>query len=254
VVELVLASDRPQGLVSVRLNDVAPDGSSTRVTYGVLNLAHRDSHGEPRPLEPGERIAVRIKLDDIGHAFPAGHRLAVSVSNAYWPLVWPSPELAALTVFAGASALLLPERPPSPRDEALPAFGPPEEAAPPPATILREGALPNRIIRRDALTGRTTVTIPRDSGAARLDDIDLEIGEAGEVSYSLIEGDPTSAEANTRFTMSRRRGDWSVRTETRTRMTCTRASFRIEADLSAYEGDTRVFSRTWDVDIPRDNL
>lgn len=254
VAELALVSDKPQGLVSVRLNDVAPDGSSTRVTYGVLNLTHRDSHGAPRPLVPGERFIVRVKLDDIGHAFLAGHRLALSISNAYWPLLWPSPEIATLALHPDASALLLPQRPPAEQDAALPAFAAPEEAPPPPSTTLRDAAVPNRIIHRDALTGRTTVTIPRDSGAARLDDIDLEIDEAGEVSYSLVEGDPISAEANTRFTMSRRRSDWAVRTETRTRMTCTREAFRIEADLAAYEGDTRVFSRTWDLTIPRDNL
>jgi hypothetical protein len=253
VLELALASDKPQGLVAVRLNDVAPDGSSTRVTYGVLNLAHRDDHGAPRPLVPGERVSVRVKLDDIGHAFPAGHRLAVAISNSYWPLLWPSPEIGTLTIFAGASALLLPQRPTSSLDAALPPFAEPEEAPATPATTIREGAVPNRIIHRDALTGRTTVTIPRDSGVTRLDDIDLEVAECGEVRYSLIEGDPTSAEATTQFAMMRRRKAWSVRTETRTRMTCTRDSFRLEADLHAYEGDRRIFSRTWDVDIARDH-
>ncbi|MDH6221995.1 putative acyl esterase [Streptomyces pseudovenezuelae] len=30
-----------------RLPDVAPDGSATQVTYGVLNLTRRDSADEP---------------------------------------------------------------------------------------------------------------------------------------------------------------------------------------------------------------
>jgi putative CocE/NonD family hydrolase len=254
VVELVFASDKPQGLVAVRLNDVAPDGASTRVTYGVLNLAHRDSHESPAPLVPGARYTARVKLEDIAHAFPAGHRLAISVSNAYWPLVWPSPEAATLTVFAGASALLLPVRPPQPEDDDLPGFAAPEAAAATPATTLREALETNRIIGRDVLRNRTTVTIPRDSGAARLDDIDLEMEEKGAVAYALIEDDPTSAEAVTHFIMRRSRGDWRIHTESRTRQTCTATAFRIEAELQAHEGDTQVFARSWSVEIPRDNL
>ena len=56
----------------VRLCDVAPDGSSLRVSYGVLNLTHRDGHAEPAPLVPGETFTVDVQLNDIAHAFPAG--------------------------------------------------------------------------------------------------------------------------------------------------------------------------------------
>ncbi len=38
VVELDLASDRPQAQIGIRLCDVSPDGSSLRVSYAVLNL------------------------------------------------------------------------------------------------------------------------------------------------------------------------------------------------------------------------
>ncbi|MFG6179222.1 CocE/NonD family hydrolase C-terminal non-catalytic domain-containing protein [Halomonas sp. THAF12] len=47
VVELELAADRPQAMVAVRLSDIAPDGSVTRVTYGLLNLSHRHGHRRP---------------------------------------------------------------------------------------------------------------------------------------------------------------------------------------------------------------
>ena len=38
LVHLRFSSDKPQALVCARLNDVAPDGRSTRVTVGLLNL------------------------------------------------------------------------------------------------------------------------------------------------------------------------------------------------------------------------
>ena len=41
------AVDRPVALVAARLSDVAPDGAATRVSYGLLNLTHRESHEHP---------------------------------------------------------------------------------------------------------------------------------------------------------------------------------------------------------------
>ena len=64
-VELELESDRPVAQLAARLCDVAPDGSSLLVTRGVLNLAHRDSHEHPQPLEPGARTRVVLALDGI---------------------------------------------------------------------------------------------------------------------------------------------------------------------------------------------
>ena len=42
------------------------DGTSTLITWGVLNLTHRHSHETPEPLVPGETFTVTIRLNDIG--------------------------------------------------------------------------------------------------------------------------------------------------------------------------------------------
>ena len=52
-IEIEIASDKPVAQLCARLCDVAPDGSSRRISYGVLNLTHRDSHAEPSALTPG---------------------------------------------------------------------------------------------------------------------------------------------------------------------------------------------------------
>ena len=70
VVELDLAVDEPGALLAARLNDVQPDGTSTLVTYGLLNLTHRESHDQPEALDPGTFQRVRLQLNDIAHAFP----------------------------------------------------------------------------------------------------------------------------------------------------------------------------------------
>jgi putative CocE/NonD family hydrolase len=254
VVSLTLASDRPFGFVAARLNDVAPDGASTRVTYGVLNLAHSKDHARVLPLEPGKTRTFDVPLEAVAHAFPAGHRLAIAVSNAYWPLIWPSPAPATLTIMAGSSRLVLPVRPADPADERLASFEEPACAAAPPAMVLAPAPDNNRVIVRDPLAGTTTVTLPRSYGTVRLLDIELDIEELGSVVYTLRDEDPTSATCTTDWQMARRRGGWSVRTATWTRLSCTATDFRLEASLDAWEGGEKVLTRHWDTVIPRDGL
>ena len=40
-IHLSISSDKPAAQIAVRLNHIHPDGASTRITYGVFNLAHR---------------------------------------------------------------------------------------------------------------------------------------------------------------------------------------------------------------------
>ena len=99
IVTLDVASDRPIANLVVRLCDVHPSGESLRVSYGVLNLTHRDGPRKPALLAAGERYRVRIKLNDAGSVFPAGHKVRLAISTAYWPMIWPSPETATAADF-----------------------------------------------------------------------------------------------------------------------------------------------------------
>jgi putative CocE/NonD family hydrolase len=126
VVELEVSADRPNALLACTLSEILPDGAVSRVTYGVLNLTHRESHEHPTPLEPGKRYRVRVQMNHCGHRFAAGTRLRLAVSTAYWPVVWPSPETATVTVLTGSSSLVLPLRPARAEDAALTPFGAPE--------------------------------------------------------------------------------------------------------------------------------
>src|SRR4029077_4938445 len=95
VVELEVSVDRPDAQLCVRLNDVAPDGSSLRVTYGMLNLTHHASHERPQALKPGRAYRIRIQMNDTAQTFPQGHRIRLAISASYWPIAWPSPAAAA---------------------------------------------------------------------------------------------------------------------------------------------------------------
>ncbi len=250
VAHLSLACDRAQGLIAVRLSDVAPDGASTLVTYAVLNLTHRDGHAAPEPLEPGRRYDIRVQLNDAGHSFAPGHRLRLAISTAYWPMVWPAPERAQVTLAIGDSRLDLPVRPPRPEDAALPRFPAPEMAQPPEHDILRPGRR-DRTLFEDPVSGTTEVTVHRGR-AVDLKHIGLVIDHSGVERFRISGDDPLSAQAETQRTHLMQRGDWRIRTETRTAMTVTRETFLISATLDAYEGEVRIFSRAWTSTIPRD--
>lgn len=259
VVTLELAIDRPQGLLAVRLDDVGPDGASTRVTYGLLDLTHRHGHEEPRPMTPGERTRVRVQLNDIAHAFPPGHRLQVAMSTAYWPLAWPSPEPVTLTVFVGggaASALDLPVRPTSELDDRLEPFPPPEQGPPMEHRTLRAAKF-QRVIERDLANHETIYTIFNEGaefdGAkrVRIPAIDLELASEMLLRYRIGEIDPLSARAEVRNRTLFHRDGWTVRVETEVRQRATREHFHFEAVLRAWEGEEVVFERRWDEAVPR---
>jgi putative CocE/NonD family hydrolase len=256
VAELAIEADRPIAMVAVRLSDRRPNDEVTRVTYGLLNLTHRDGSEAPVPLQPGQCYGVRVQLNDIAHVFPAGHRLRLALSTSYWPLAWPPPEPVRLTIRTAASRLSLPVRSPRPTDDgALPAFGPPEGAAPPARTLI-EPEHHNWTVHRDLATDESVLEVINHAGTWRLDDIDLTVQSQGRERYSSRGDDFGSVRGETRWRRALRRGDWGIRTETRTLLTSSATEFHIRADLDAYEtdaeGERRVFCRSWQKKISRD--
>jgi uncharacterized protein len=120
VLSVRLSSDCPVAKLAARLVEITPEGKSWLVTYGLLNLTHRESHQHPSPLEPGRAYDVEIPLNFTSHRFAAGSRIRAAISESLWPLVWPSPQVATLTLDLGASRLELPVRDPPAREAAMP--------------------------------------------------------------------------------------------------------------------------------------
>jgi uncharacterized protein len=253
VVELDLAVDEPSALLAVRLNDVQPDGTSTLVTYGLLNLTHRESHEQPEALEPGTFQRVRLALNDIAHAFPAGHRIRVALSTSYWPIAWPSPAAVIMTVRAGNSALYLPVRPPAPDDERLRPFEPPVAAAGMRRRTLRELPL-KRTIEIDLATNETVYTFQSgEFGAAlaRIEAIGMDLGSTFLKRHRISEYDPLSALTEVVHKTIMRRKNWSVRIESRIRLGATRDAFQFSAELETFEDEEPFGQRSWQLTIPR---
>ena len=250
-VELEIIPDKPIAMLAVRLSDIAPDNKVTRVTYGLLNLTHRNSSEHPQPLVPGNRYRVRIQLNHIAQHFPAGHQLRIAISTSYWPLAWPAPESAQVNVIAGLSNVFLPVRAPKESDEKLRPFDEPE-AAPPLEKTLIEPEHHNWRVIRDLDTDVSTLEVVNDSGIVHIKDIDLEMGRKTLEWYTYQDDDFNSVRGETLWERSFKRGDWQIKTVTRTVLTSTATDFHLRAELDAYEGDKRVYSQNWDNIIPRD--
>jgi putative CocE/NonD family hydrolase len=255
--DLAFDSDQPVAQAIVRLNDVFPDGTSARVTYGVLNLTHRDSHETPTPLEPGQRSTARIRLNHIAHSFAPGNRLRIAISTASWPILWPAPAPVTLGVHAGASRLTLPVRPPRAEDAALRPFDGPESGPGQPRSVLRPATL-RRTFERDLPSGEIVYRIFNDGGEfdgaalVKFEDIDLEAGFALLQRFRIGETDSLSARAELVAHTLLRRGRWAAELRGRVAMRATAEDFIVTARITAESGGETVFERAWNEVIPRD--
>src|SRR5262249_40390968 len=97
---LWLSSTAEVAFVSVKLCDVAPDGTSALVSKGVLNLTHHDTR-QSGPLIPGKVYAVRVPLQATAYRFLPGHRLRVLIACADFQNAWPTPLPHTLTIHHG---------------------------------------------------------------------------------------------------------------------------------------------------------
>ncbi len=248
-VRLALSADKPQAQIAVRLNHVHPDGASTRITYGVLNLSHRNSHATPAPLSPGESVNITLDLDHIAYRVPAGHIVRLAISTAYWPLVWPSPDSATLTLNTGE--LSLPVRQTAGKDEW--AFPPPDAEAPWETVTLRDE---NHVrqSQTDHTTGEVHLIIEDDFGKVEDADHGLITSSVARERWSIHPDDPLSARGKLHWSDELGRGAWSVRTETYSEMWSDAETFFLIARVEAYEGGTLIYERDIEDEIPRDQM
>ncbi|WP_437902915.1 CocE/NonD family hydrolase [Sorangium sp. So ce327] len=252
--ELAFTSDKPVAQLCARLCDVAPDGEALRVSFQVINLTHRDSHAEPTPLEPGKRYRLKLVLNACAHRFAAGHRLRISLSSAYWPLIWPAPERATLGIVTGASRLVLPHRRPQAADGGEP-FLKPEAARATSITQVNAGSV-TRSVTFDLTSGAVTTVTDTvgvfGEGRQRLDEIGTEVLHQLRRELRIAPDDPLHASFTCRQTYVQSRPGWDIRIEVTTRLHADRDHFYISGELDAFEDDIRFASREWREKIKRD--
>ena len=205
------------------------------VTYGLLNLTHRNGHDSPERLVPGEKYTVTVAMNGVAHAFAPGHRLRVSISTSYWPLAWPPPEAVRLEIQTSASALALPVRPRAASDDMpVRAFDDPEGTQPMEVSQLLPGKH-DWTVSRDLVDYTSRLEVVKDLGKVRIEDVDLDITRRSYERYTAVADDFVSVRGETDWTMGFQRDGWAVRTDTHTTLESTTDEFILHAQLDAYE-------------------
>lgn len=250
ILNMTLASDSPLSNIAVRLVDIHPDGTAGRVSYGVLNLAHRDGNSDPKPLVPGEDYNLAIELDACGYRFSPGHRIRLSISTAYWPTILPAPYDAAFDIDLSSVKLSLPLIGAHERiDVATPA-----NPDPLPKYEAVEPGEKRRWIERDLQTGVTRYHVVDDGGLNRHPANGLASRDRREETWSITANDALSMTGEARWTCQLSREGWETTTYCVSKLSCTQSDWLITDNVEAYHNGENVFSRGRTRKIPRDQM
>ena len=237
-ITLTLSSDQPTAQIAVRLNHIHPDGASTRITYGVLNLCHRDGHEVSDLLPVNEAVTAALKLDQCAYTVPAGHRLRISISNGYWPLLWPSPQATSLNIQEGNLEI------PLVNEVAghIVSFPPPEAADPWQTETIREGRNSRRQ-ETDLNTGIVHLHIVDDFGKVSDVEHGLINGSIAREHWQIHPNDPLSARGTCHWSDEIERDDIKLRTEASCEMWSDSDHFYLTAKIEAFENEHSIYKR-----------
>ena len=251
--EIELSSDKKQAMLFAAIFDVASDGKAARISYGVMNLTHLQGHDKVAPLQPGKKVKVYLKLDCCGHRFAAGHRVRLSLATSYWPMFWPMPEDAALTLDLTKARLTVPIF------TGQNCQGPdmqPKSAPPTPVTWLEESCI-ERTATYDVISdtwSHVTDGVGGSKGAYRYDEIDSFVKHTIKRELTLSDASPLSAHYTVSQSMRLGREGWWTDTDIVITQTSDLENFYITGKMETRENEQSVLEKKWDYKVQRNGL
>ncbi|MBS0399468.1 MAG: CocE/NonD family hydrolase [Proteobacteria bacterium] len=254
---LQVSADAPQADWMARLEDVAPDGTTTLVASGAKNGSHRFSERDPKALAPNERFPLDIAMHITSWVFPAGHHLRLAVSNAQWPMLWPTPYPMTTRLYLGADAtrLVLPVMPegparPAPRfepidrhDDHLPGYGAIDTGTP-------SGYGEISSVTRNPRTGDARVVATNDS-AQRFpwgEEYDTDV-----ITHESNDHHPENTSVRGEYTTTIKLKDRTLRWESTVLWTSDRDNFHYKGNRRLLENGVLIREKSWEDTIPRDH-
>ena len=246
------SADAPLANWFARLSDVAPDGQVTLVTGAGLWGAQRESASRPSPLERGKQYPFDVEMHFTSWVFPKGHRVRLAVSNALWPMIWPTPYAMTTQLALGGadgSRLVLPVIPRGARPK--PDFVPPGPWTEKAGIRSTGGAWPGKwTICRDEVkqaahgdwSGTSTAKYPWGTVAA-----------TEQMTYDVADAHPESArtagDAETTITLPDRKLSWKVHLE----VTSDAKNFYYKLKRELRKDGALIREKAWEETISRDN-
>ncbi len=226
-VRLQVVASAPRASLSVKLNDVFPDGTSALITRGTLDLG---------TLTPGEPIEVDLLLDACAYSLDAGQTLRVSIAGADWPNTVAPPAPVTLTVASGTLELPLYDG-----SSRTPSFTPGADAS------SEEPESVSWTTTHDRLTGSTTCAV-RHGSSYEIPRGTATESYAGEVDVNRHTF-AQRAEAECSFAISWPEVDVSVTSTMRVDVLV--ESLDVAIETIAFESGAEVSRRTWAESVPR---
>ena len=246
-----IAINRPVGHLIARLNDVHPDGTSHRVSWGVINLTHRSGNENPSPMQPGQFEKIEFELDECGYSFVPGHKIRLALSTSYWPTIVPAPEMVTATLKLNADFRM--ELPVLKTLNEI-QIAEPERQDLLPAYQIHQPEFHSRKVQYDLQNRITSYQVFDDTGEDEMPGHGLRTRHTHEEEWCIADNDPLSYSASSVYTCYMQRHDWRIKTVSESEMTCDQDNFYIRASVNAWLGDELFNSREWKKTIPRDHM
>ncbi|MEX0754644.1 MAG: CocE/NonD family hydrolase [Actinomycetota bacterium] len=264
--EVTVTSSAPIAYLDAKLCDVFPDGTSSLVTRGLLNLAHRDSREEPTPIEPGRPYRISFPLEVTSWIFERGHRIRLDLAGTDWPNAWPPPEPLSLTIDRVGSMLTLPVLDgPSPISERPTMAEPRREqhvggrhGGSSGGTDASGGDGEGRDdavwwrIEHDQLA-RETRAVAGSSGVTQATDDRPRVDEIYEGHVAVSYDDPGRARAEGHIRFEIAWPEVTATSELTHKLVSDREAYHLEMDLVVSENGEQRWTRRWRRRIPRDH-
>ena len=252
-VHLRVSADAPLAHWVARLEDVQPDGTISLVTGMLLNGSQRNSRLKPEALVPGEVYNLEFEMHFTTWTFKPGHRIRVAVSNALFPMIWPTPYPMTTELYLGAEKTCV-ELPVIPSVKyQVPAFLPPEppEERPESRWIVSESyPWPRGFYewKRDLWSTKTSVEWKgysnSESDDQRYYDYERNYYETNDVNPAESQ---FSGEAGRRMELNGRK----LHIRTTLDVSSDEKNFYVTIVRYVYENDSLVRQREWKETIPR---
>jgi putative CocE/NonD family hydrolase len=250
---LQVSSTAPLADWFVRLSDVAPDGSVTMITGAGQSGAQRDSAANPTDLEPGGTYSIPIELHLTSWIFPRGHKIRLAISNALWPMIWPTPFSMETLLFLGGAQPSRLELPIVPTESSARPHFPAIEDLPRLEGISSTGDIwpPKEwTITRDMMTGTTRVAWSgEDAGHYPWG----KTKDYEQMTYVVQDSDPAAstvhADASTTVELPNRILIWSVGLDLRS----SAKNFYYHFERRLTENGALIRKKSWDETVPRDH-
>lgn len=231
-----------------RLESVHPDGSVSFVTGGALNGAQRASRTQPKALVPGEFENFKFDLHFSTWTFPKGHRIRLSLSNAAFPMLWPTPYKmeSAVQVLTAASFLVLPSIPAAARPVPVSAAIEPRRQK---AGVSSDDDDAWSVIPELVKDGDVVKAAGKGEESKKFGNYKVESGQTTE--YSVNEADPAQASFTGTYFHDYRSEAHSFKLLSRMEVASDASDFRILFRRTLLKGEEVVREKVWEKKIPR---